>query len=176
MGLEIERRFLVTGDGWRHGAQPGAVVQGYLSTDPGRVVRVRLADGGAWLTVKGPADGPARAEFEYPVPSEDASELLALCGAAVVEKLRWRLRHAGRDWVVDEFDGANRGLVLAEIELAAADQPFALPSWVGAEVTDDHRYSNVSLALRPWPAFAAPGPGGHPDEGPGAGSAGPPEA
>lgn len=176
MGLEIERRFLVTGDGWRHGARPGAVVQGYLSTDPRRVVRVRLADGGAWLTVKGPADGPARAEFEYPVPPEDARELLALCGDAVIEKLRWRLRHAGRDWVVDEFAGANGGLVLAEIELAAADQPFALPPWVGAEVTGDHRYSNASLALRPWPAFAGPGSGGGPGEGPGGAAPDAPEA
>lgn len=166
MGLEIERRFLVSGDGWRHGAEPGAVVQGYLSTDPRRVVRVRLADGGAFLTVKGPADGPVRAEFEYTVPPEDARELLALCGGDVVEKLRWRLRHGGRDWVVDEFGGANRGLVLAEIELEAADQPFALPPWIGAEVTGDHRYANVSLARCPWPGFAASGAAGEPDGAP----------
>ena len=162
MGVEIERRFLVTGDGWRAGAAPVEMAQGYLSTDPRRVVRVRLAGGQGFLTVKGPAAGAARAEFEYPVPAADARELLALCGDAVVAKTRWTVRHAGVEWVVDEFAGANRGLVLAEVELARADQPLDLPPWAGAEVTGVGRFANASLAERPWSAFSAveKGPGG----------------
>lgn len=162
MGLEIERRFLVAGDGWRAGAVPVEVAQGYLSTDPRRVVRVRLVGERAWLTIKGPADGAARAEFEYPVPVADARELLALCGAAVVAKTRWTVAHGGREWVVDEFHGANAGLVLAEVELAAPGEPFDRPPWAGPEVTGIGRFANASLAERPYAAFSAAekGPGG----------------
>lgn len=159
MGLEIERRFLVVGDRWRPGAVAARLTQGYLSTEPGRVVRVRLAGAQGFLTVKGPADGPARSEFEYPVPAADAREMLALCGDAVVEKTRWQVRHGGNDWVVDEFSGANQGLIVAEIELPQADHPFVLPPWAGVEVTADHRYANASLAVRPFATFTAPGPG-----------------
>lgn len=157
MGLEIERRFLVAGDQWRPGAVASQMTQGYLSTDPERVVRVRLAGAQGFLTIKGPSAGPARSEFEYPVPAADARELLGLCGGAVVEKTRWQVRHAGNDWVVDEFSGPNQGLILAEIELPAADHPFALPPWAGMEVTADHRYANASLAVRPFATFATPG-------------------
>ena len=155
MGLEIERRFLVTGDGWRPGAVPVEIVQGYLSTDPRRVVRVRLAGEAGYLTVKGLADGASRAEFEYPVPAGDARELLALCGPAIVQKVRWTVLHAGREWGVDVFGGANTGLVLAEIELEAPDQAFDRPSWAGAEVTRQARFANASLAVRPYAAFSA---------------------
>lgn len=155
MGLEIERRFLVAGDGWRPGAVAVEIVQGYLSTDPRRVVRVRLAGGSGYLTVKGLADGASRAEFEYPVPAADARELLALCGPAVVEKVRWLVSHGGREWVVDVFGGANAGLVLAEIELEAPDQAFDRPPWAGAEVTGLARFANASLAERPYAAFSA---------------------
>ncbi len=162
MGLEIERRFLVTGDAWRAGAEPMEMVQGYLSTDPRRVVRVRLVGGQGFLTVKGLADGATRAEFEYEVPAADARELLGLCGPAVVAKTRWTVRHAGCEWVVDEFTGASRGLVLAEIELARPDQAVDLPPWAGPEVTGRARFANASLAERPWSAFteAEKGPGG----------------
>lgn len=158
MALEIERRFLVTGDQWQPGAVAASVVQGYLSTSPGRVVRVRLTGGQGFLTIKGPSAGPTRSEFEYRVPADDAREMLALCGEAVVEKTRWQVRHDGNDWVVDVFAGANRGLVLAEIELPGADHPFVLPPWVGLEVTGDHRYANASLAVRPFATFGDPGP------------------
>lgn len=155
MGLEIERRFLVTGDDWRPGATAVEIVQGYLSTDPRRVVRVRLAGGQGFLTIKGLADGASRAEFEYAVPAADARELLALCGQAVVEKVRWTVDHAGLAWVLDEFGGANAGLVLAEVELEAPDQAFDRPPWVGAEVTGQARFANASLAERPYAAFSA---------------------
>jgi adenylate cyclase len=151
MGVEIERKFLVAGPGWRDARRgPGvAMRQGYLATGnanaPG--VRVRLAGPAAWLTVKGPG-GLVRAEFEYPIPPADAEGLLALCPWPVIEKMRWEVPHEGHLWTVDEFHAPARlaGLVLAEVELPTADSAPPLPDWLGAEVTEDPRYSNAALA------------------------------
>lgn len=149
MGVEIERKFLVTDAGWRDGAAT-RIRQGYLSRDPARTVRVRVADGRAYLTVKGPNDGPRRAEYEYPIPRADADELLALCAPPIIDKTRYVSVYCGTRWEVDEFLGANAGLVVAEVELPAADAPFARPAWLGREVTDDARYYNANLAARPY--------------------------
>lgn len=151
MGIEIERKFLVAGDAWRQ--QAGAVTrfsQGYLSRDPARTVRVRIAGEQAFLTIKGATTGATRAEFEYAIPLADAQQLLPLCDGPVVEKRRHLCTHAGMTWEVDEFLGANAGLVLAEIELTAEDQPFERPAWLGEEVTGDARYVNANLAVRPF--------------------------
>jgi adenylate cyclase len=152
MAIEIERKFLVTGTQWRQAA-PLRLSQGYLSRDKERTVRVRIAGPKAFLTVKGLSQGASRAEFEYEVPLQDAQQMLALCDGPVVEKLRHVLAFAGLTWEVDEFLGANQGLVVAEVELAREDQPIDKPSWVGAEVTDDPRYFNSSLAVRPFGAW-----------------------
>ena len=149
MGIEIERKFLVTGDGWRQGAGV-AYAQGYLSCDPQRTVRVRIAGGKAFLTVKGVAKGATRAEFEYAIPVDDAAQLLELSDGPVVRKVRRVIEHAGSTWEVDEFEGDNAGLVLAEIELASEEQAFAKPDWLGREVTGDPRYYNSSLAANPY--------------------------
>lgn len=159
MGREIERRFLVTGDGWRPGAVATRLRQGYLSTDPRRIVRVRLVAGTAGeqatLTIKGHSAGagPAaaeRPEYEYPLPPADARELLDLCEQPLLEKTRHRVAYAGRTWEVDEFHGRNQGLVIAECELAAVDDPLEVPAWAGREVTGDPRYANSSLVARPF--------------------------
>lgn len=156
MGTEIERRFLVSGDGWRGGRPGRRLVQGYLATGPGCTVRVRLAGRQAWLTVKGPTRAGARAEFEYAVPPADARAILERCGVrARVEKVRHRVEHEGRTWEVDEFLGENAPLVMAEVELSRAGERVSLPPWVGREVTEDPRYANAALAQRPfgsWPA------------------------
>jgi adenylate cyclase len=148
MGVEIERKFLVRGDGWRRGETGTPIVQGYLVASRERSVRVRLTPGAAWITVKGPSAGPVRPEYEYPIPRADAEQILDLC-SGVLEKTRHRIPAGGLVWEVDEFGGANRGLVLAEIELTRPDQEFARPAWLGAEVTGDSRYSNARLAHEP---------------------------
>lgn len=151
MGIEIERKFLVSGDGWR--AQAGVqrrFSQGYLSRDPARTVRVRIAGEQAFLTIKGATTGATRAEFEYPLPLADARQLLAMSDGPVVEKVRHLCEHQGMTWEVDEFLGANAGLVVAEIELQSEDQPFARPGWLGEEVTGDARYVNANLAINPF--------------------------
>lgn len=153
MALEIERKFLVTGDEWR--STPGIrMKQGYLNHDSMRTVRIRLAGMEAFLTIKGMSAGATRQEFEYPVPIADAQALLKLCARPIVRKRRHRLVFEGFAWEVDAFEGDNAGLVIAEIELQSEDQVFGKPPWVGAEVTQDSRYFNSSLSMRPfrtWP-------------------------
>ena len=154
MAIEIERKFLVVGDAWRDA--PGvAYAQGYLNRDKARTVRVRLAGGRAWLTVKGASTGATRAEFEYEIPPADAEQLLALCDGPLVRKLRRVVVHAGSTWEVDEFLGENAGLVVAEIELPSEDAPFEPPPWLGAEVTHDPRYFNSNLAAQPFSGWRA---------------------
>ena len=156
MPLEIERRFLVSGSDWRkHAGEPQPLRQGYLaSSEQGITVRMRLrVDGRAWLTLKAPADGIARHEFEYDLPSSDAEALWALAPHRLV-KTRYALALPGGDWVLDCFEGENAPLVLAEVELPSADVPLTVPSWCGLEITGDHRWSNAALARHPlsaWP-------------------------
>jgi CYTH domain-containing protein len=153
MGVEIERKFLVKGSDWKTSA--GTVMgQGYLNRDKNRTVRVRIAGDQAFLTIKGPSVGARRLEFEYAIPTPDALELLQLCEGTPVSKTRHVVSHGDMKWEIDEFHGANEGLVVAEIELDAEDQEFALPGWIDREVTDDPKYFNSNLIEHPfssWP-------------------------
>ena len=155
MGIEIERKFLVVGDAWKR-APAVAYAQGYLNRDKQRTVRVRIVEGQAWLTVKGVSAGATRAEFEYAIPVADAEQLLALCDGPLVRKLRRVVVHEGSTWEIDEFQGDNAGLVVAEIELRSEDEAFAAPAWLGAEVTHDARYFNSSLATAPYSTWREP--------------------
>ncbi|MGH7670834.1 MAG: CYTH domain-containing protein [Gemmatimonadaceae bacterium] len=157
MATEIERKFLVRSDDWRADASAGVQYrQGYLASFPSPVVRVRVAGRGGYLTIKGPTSGITRAEFEYPIPLEDAEAMLDTLGAGpVIRKVRYRVSFGGRIWEVDEFDGANAGLRLAEVELPTADAHVDLPPWVGREVSDDPRYFNANLAVHPYSEWGA---------------------
>lgn len=155
MGIEIERKFLVAGDGWRQQASSQTrFSQGYLSRDPARTVRVRLAGERAFLTIKGATTGATRAEFEYAIPPAEAQQLLALADGPVLEKIRHLCEIDGMTWEVDEFLGANAGLVVAEIELQSEGQSFTRPDWLGDEVTGDARYVNANLAVQPYRDWA----------------------
>lgn len=151
MGIEIERKFLVTDTAFLSG-EPECIrlVQGYLSTDPDRTVRVRLVGDNGFITVKGKTRGAVRLEYEYPIPGEDARELLqGLCSGPLVEKQRFTVHHQGSEWSVDIFEGRNQGLAVAEIELDSETQSFEKPPWAGREVTHDPRYYNACLSMRP---------------------------
>ncbi len=151
MALEIERKFLVDVRVWHPPAAGTRIRQGYLSTDPARSVRVRLAGAQAWLTIKGETIGLTRVEYEYAIPAADACEMLDhLCMRPLIEKTRYRIELAGMVWDVDEFHGANAGLVIAEVELTDEGQHIELPDWAGREVTGDPRYYNASLVSQPF--------------------------
>lgn len=151
MGKEIERKFLIKNDGWRSLASGTMYRQGYLSTVKERTVRVRTVGRKGFLTIKGVTTGVTRAEFEYEIPVTEANAMLdGLCERPLIEKSRYRIEHGGLVWEVDEFFGENRGLVIAEVELADEGQRIDLPSWVGEEVSDDPRFFNSNLTRNPF--------------------------
>ena len=151
MGVEIERKFLVCGDQWKTLGQGVLLRQGYLSSAPERIVRVRIEGDSAMLTIKGPTSGATRAEWEYPIPMGDAQTILdSLCERPIIEKRRYRIPYQDGMWEVDEFLGENAGLVVAEIELETEQQAFIKPNWIGEEVTHDARYFNANLLRHPY--------------------------
>ena len=154
MPHEIERKFLVKGEDWRVAGTGVPYRQGYLSTVPERSVRVRLIRDKGYLTIKGVTVGATRAEYEYEIPAGEASEMLDnLCERPLIEKTRYRLEHHGLTWEVDEFEGDNAGLIVAEVELDDEDQAVMLPDWVGKEVTGERRYYNASLIADPYTSW-----------------------
>jgi adenylate cyclase len=151
MAKEIERKFLIDLEKIGSLEDGTAIRQGYIATADKTVVRVRLAGGRAYLTLKGENVGVTRTEFEYEIPADDAQEIITvLCNGPVVEKTRYLIVNAGHTWEVDIFHGDNDGLVVAEIELASEDEVFELPHWVTKEVSGDINYYNSSLLENPF--------------------------
>jgi adenylate cyclase len=151
VGREIERKFLLRDGGWRSAATERVPMsQGYIAGSGRNSVRVRLAAERAWLNIKSGGLVAARHEFEYAIPPADARELLALAAGPLIEKTRYLVPFGGFEWEVDEFHGANQGLVVAEIELDDERQEFPRPTWIGAEVTHLERYYNVKLVQHPY--------------------------
>ena len=153
MGQEIERKFLVADPHWRDDAAAGTVVdieQAYLCAAEQTSVRVRIAGDKATLTIKGATRGYTRAEYEYAVPVDDARGMLRLCTGSPIAKRRHVMVFGGREWVVDEFTGANAGLIVAEIELDDESDSFERPAWLREEVSDKPEYFNANLARCPY--------------------------
>ena len=149
MAVETERKFLVNAL-WTPRGDAKPYRQAYLA-EKGCTLRIRRVGEQCFLTVKGAARGCSRLEFEYEVPYEDAEAMFTLALYPPIEKIRYRVPGPdGRIWEVDEFHGANEGLVVAEIELESEDEPFVKPDWVGEEVTYDKRYTNVALSREPY--------------------------
>ena len=146
--MEIEHKYLVTGDSYRWEAyQKCEIQQGFLSRDPERTVRVRIRDDKAFITIKGKGKGAAHPEFEYDVPVVEAEQMMALCEPPVIVKTRYLVMHEGNRWEVDEFHGDLQGLVIAELEVPSEEYTFPLPPFVGMEVTGDPRYYNSQLGV-----------------------------
>jgi adenylate cyclase len=151
MAKEIERKFLVKSTEYRILAEPITFRQGYISRVPGKIVRVRLAGEQGFITIKGISTGYERDEFEYEIPSVDARQILdKLCEKPLIEKTRRTITHNDKIWIVDEFEGENEGLVVAEIELNSSDETFEKPGWLGCEVTSNPRYFNSHLVVNPY--------------------------
>jgi adenylate cyclase len=157
MAKEVERKFLVEGDGWRSLSEAAVPIrQFYLAANTGRSVRVRVNDGkSAVLTLKFGSHGRERDEFEYPIPLGDAEELVEFAVGRVIEKTRHHVRHGGYLYEVDVFEGALAGLVIAELETPDAVPYAALPAWLGREVTGNSAFYNASLARHGLPVAVA---------------------
>lgn len=152
MAQEIERKFLVEGDYRSLATSCSRIAQGYISSRRGATVRVRIRDGRGYLTIKGPsnASGTSRYEWEQEIPLAEARELMQLCEPGSIDKSRYLVPYGGHLFEVDEFYGDNRGLVVAEVELASEDEPFEHPPFLGKEVTGDPRYYNSHLMKEPY--------------------------
>jgi adenylate cyclase len=156
MGVEVERKFMVRDDSWRADVTSATrIVQGYVARTSTATVRVRVRGDRGYITIKGVSIGIARSEFEYEIPLADALEMLdELAQGPVIDKVRHLVPVGAHVWEVDVFAGENAPLVMAEVELANADEAFVRPGWAGADVSDDPRYFNVNLASTPystWP-------------------------
>lgn len=153
MALEIERKFLVLDDSYKHEAfSKSHIQQGYICSERGRTVRIRIRNERAYITIKGPSlnGGLSRYEFEQEIPLDDARKLLTLCDPGIIDKTRWLVKSGSHTFEVDEFHGDNDGLVVAEVELSAEDEAFEKPHFIGKEVTGDRRYYNSQLRRSPF--------------------------
>lgn len=157
MPTEIERKFLVTSDAWKDLVVAETPMrQGYFETGPMSTVRVRIEGERAVLTIKGPTVGISRAEYEYEIPMEDARQMLdTFCEGRQVNKVRYDVEFGGKVWEVDVFEGANEGLVTAEVELERPDEEVIIPGWIGEDVSAESRYRNACLARQPWSTGAS---------------------
>ena len=152
MAQEIERKFLVSGDFRPYTTGHTRIIQAYLSSAPGRVVRIRIEEEKGFLTIKGKTrqDGTSRYEWEKEIPAKEARELLNICEPGMIEKIRHRVPAGRHIFEVDEFLGQNKGLIVAEVELGSPDESFERPGWLGEEVTGNPRYYNASLVKNPY--------------------------
>ena len=153
MALEIERKFLVLDDSYKHEAfSKSHIQQGYICSERGRTVRIRIRTERAYITIKGPSlnGGLSRYEFEQEIPLDDARKLLTLCDPGIIDKTRWLVKAGNHTFEVDEFAGDNAGLTVAEVELASEDEAFEKPAFIGQEVTGDRRYYNSQLRVNPY--------------------------
>ncbi len=153
MAQEIERKFLVLDDSFKHEAfSKSHIQQGYICSERGRTVRIRIRNERAYITIKGPSanGGLSRYEFEQEIPLEDAYELMNLCDPGIIDKTRWLVKSGIHTFEVDEFHRENEGLVVAEVELHSEDEPYEKPHFIGKEVTGDRKYYNSQLRTYPY--------------------------
>lgn len=158
MHFEIERKFLVTGEFKSLATNCTHIQQGYIASGKGRTVRVRIRDEKGYLTIKGPSGkaGLSRYEFEKEIPLEDAQDLMLICEPGIIDKHRYLVPASdGHVWEVDEFHEDNDGLIMAELELQSEDEPFALPPFIGREVTGDRRFYNSHMRTNPFKLWKA---------------------
>lgn len=155
MPKEIERKFLVRNSDYRQLGKGENYKQGYICRLPDKIVRIRIAGSKAFVTIKGKIqNATTRLEYEYEIPVTDAEEmLLELCEKPFIEKVRYKVTWRKDIWEIDEFNGENEGLIVAEIEMPSEDYQFELPPWIGEEVTNDPRYLNANLVSNPFKSW-----------------------
>jgi len=151
MKKEIERKFLVLDQSYKHLGKFEYCIQGYMQSSNEPLVRIRTIGCKSFITLKSDISGITRIEYEYEIPNEDAQDLLKLfCQKTIIEKNRYKIHYQSTLWEVDEFLGANKGLVVAEVELESEQQPYDKPGWIGSEISTDKKYYNYNLAHDPY--------------------------
>jgi adenylate cyclase len=147
MGKEIERKFLISGEFKHLAIKEIRIIQGYLSVDPARIIRLRIYDNKSVFSIKAPVKntGFSRKEWEFEIPSLMATEILEVCLPGIIEKTRYEVPVGDHKYEVDVFHGKNEGLKIAEIELSEEDEIFEKPDWLGEEVTGKPEYYNSNL-------------------------------
>lgn len=152
MGKEIEKKFLVIQEKWNKIHKPIGIPirQGYLLLDPQKTIRVRVTDNTSFIAIKGKTEGATRSEFEYAIPKEEGIELLNQFAIAEVTKTRYKILNQEHCWEIDEFEGENSGLIIAEIELQNEEEKFEKPDFIGEEVTYEEKYYNANLVQHPF--------------------------
>jgi CYTH domain-containing protein len=151
--IEIERKFLVRNHTFKEMAtRHFRIKQGFLNSHPERTVRVRLSEERGNLTIKGAGNenGTTRFELEYSIPADQAARLLAICEPGIIDKTRYEIPLDGHVWEVDVFEGENKGLIIAELELESEEEQFSVPGWLGEEVTGQIQYYNSQLSKKPY--------------------------
>jgi adenylate cyclase len=153
MAQEIEKKFLVTSEGYKAAAaKQTRITQGYLSSVPERTVRVRIKGNAGYITIKGIGNqsGASRYEWEKEIPVTEVEELLKICEPGIIDKTRYEVKMGDHTFEIDEFYGDNQGLVVAEVELKNENDPFEKPGWLGTEVTGNVKYYNAMLMKHPF--------------------------
>jgi adenylate cyclase len=152
MIIEIEHKYLVKHERWKE-IVPDKIVpikQAYLSKDPEKTVRIRVAGEKGFITIKGKSVGASRPEYEYEIPLAEATELIHKFCNNLIEKTRHYVLYENKTWEVDVFEGLNTGLIVAEIELNSEDEVYQKPDWIDRDVTTDWRYANSNLIIKPF--------------------------
>ena len=150
MALEIERKFLVTGDFKSQAYSSSRITQGYILSAGGKTVRIRIRDDKGYITIKGPSKGFSRYEWEKEIALDEAQQLMELCERPLIDKTRYLIKSGRHVFEVDEFYGDNEGLIMAEVELESEGEEFEKPDFIGKEVTGDKRYYNGHLRNYPY--------------------------
>jgi len=156
MPVEIERKYLIRNDSWRKTADRGtAYIQSFPMIEQNRAIRIRIAGNRGFLTLKYSLSITTRKEYEYEIPLNEARELIQeFSDHPPIEKIRYHVHFKGHLWEIDVFGGENEGLEIAEVELSREDEYFEKPDWIGNDVTEDDRYLNVNLYLKPFKTWA----------------------
>ena len=151
MAIEIERKFLLRSESWRDEvSRREEICQAYLSNSNQASVRIRIHGELANINIKSRTLGVQRSEYEYPIPLEEAREMVSsLCNKQII-KTRHYVEYERHTWEIDEFHGDNQGLVVAELELGTVNEHYSSPEWLGKEVTDEERYYNIALIEKPF--------------------------
>lgn len=152
MIIEIEHKYLVKHELWKQIVPDKSVPikQAYLSKDPEKTIRIRVAGEQGFITIKGKTVGAGRPEYEYEIPLEEASDLIGKFCNNLIEKTRHYVLYENKTWEVDVFEGLNTGLIVAEIELNSEDEQYEKPHWIDRDVTTDRKYANSNLVVNPY--------------------------